>query len=79
MTNKKLHVSTSPLSNRIFVGTVLKNGHWSSSKQDVTTDALVAVAEHALAFGKPVLITCNGIPEFEITVKKLECTEGDKS
>lgn len=69
--SKKLHVATSPLSNTIFAGTILKDGRtWSSSKQDVTTDALVAVAEHVLVFGKPVVITKNVVPEFEITVKK---------
>lgn len=70
--SKKLHVATSPLSNTIFAGTILKDGRtWSASKQDVTTDALVAVAEHVLAFGKPVVITKDGVPEFEITVKLL--------
>jgi hypothetical protein len=75
--SKKLHVSTSPLSNRIFAGTILKDGRtWSASKQDVTTEALVAAAEHVLAFGKPVVITNNGVPEFEITVKKFSAPEG---
>lgn len=76
--SKKLRVSTSPLSNTIFAGTILKDGRtWSASKQDVTTDALVAVAYHVLAFGKPVLITNDGKPEFEITVKKFSAPEGD--
>lgn len=75
--SKKLHVATSPLSNTIFAGTILKDGRtWSASKQDVTTDALVAVAEHVLNFGKPVLITKDGKPEFEITVKKISAPEG---
>lgn len=74
--SKKLHVSTSPLSNTIFAGTILKDGRtWSASKQDVTTEALVAVAEHVLAFGKPVLITNHGKPEFEITVKRFPAPE----
>lgn len=68
---KKLHVATSPLSNTIFAGTILKDGRtWSSTKQDVTTDALVAVAEHVLNFGKPVVISKGGVPEFEIIVKR---------
>jgi hypothetical protein len=71
--NKKLHVATSPLSNTIFAGGVLKDGRtWAANKCDVTTEALVAVAEHVVTFGKPVLITKNGKPEFEITVKKFE-------
>ena len=68
---KKLHVATSPLSNTIFAGTILKDGRtWSASKQDVTTEALVAVAEHVLNFGEPVIISKGGVPEFEITVKR---------
>jgi hypothetical protein len=58
--SKKLHVATSPLSNTIFAGTVLKDGcTWSASKQEVTTDALVAVADHVLTvekFSAPRLI-----------------------
>lgn len=69
---KKLHVGTSPLTNKIFAGNVLKDGMtWSTNRQDVTTDALVAVAQHVISFGKPVIITANGVPEFEIIVKKL--------
>lgn len=69
--NKKLHIGTSPLSNTIFAGTVLKdNRTWSANKQDVTMDALVAVAQHVVQFGKPVIITGNGKPEFEITVRQ---------
>jgi hypothetical protein len=37
----------------------------------VTTEALVAVAQHALQFGKPVIIHANGKPEYKITVEKL--------
>lgn len=73
MSTKKLHVGTSPLTNTIFAGHVLKSGNvWASNKQDVTMDALVAVAEHVLANGKPVVITNDGVPEFEITVRKLK-------
>ena len=69
---KKLHVAASPLTGIIFVGTVLKDGRtWGSNKQDITIDALVAVAEHALQFGKPVVISKSGTPEYRITVEKL--------
>jgi len=70
---KKLHVACSPLTRTIFVGTVLKDGQrWSANKQDVTIEALVAVAEHALNFGKPVEISkADGTPEYRITVEKL--------
>lgn len=69
---KKLHVAVSPLTNTIYAGNVLKDGMtWGAGKQDVTTEALVAVAQHVEQFGKPVVITKNGQPEFEITVRRL--------
>ena len=65
--NKKLHIGTSPLTNTIFAGTVLKDGKtWGANKQDVTIDALVAVAQHVINFGKPVEITSNGELEYVI-------------
>ena len=72
--NKKLHIGTSPLSGTIFAGTLLKGGHlWSANKQDVTIEALVAVAEHTLKFGSPVVISdLEGNPEFRITVERIE-------
>ena len=71
---KKLHVAASPLTGTIFCGSVLKDGRtWAANKQDVTIDALVAVAQHALKFGKPVVISKqDGTPEFEIAVKRLD-------
>lgn len=70
---KPLHIATSPLTNTIFCGHVLKDGRtWAANKQDVTIEALVAVAQHVEVFGKPVVITSNGKPEYEITVRKFE-------
>jgi len=68
-----LHIASSPLTGTIFAGKVLKDGRtWSANKQDVTIEALVAVAEHALKFGKPVEITkADGTLEYRITVEKL--------
>jgi hypothetical protein len=65
-----IRVATSPLTNTIYAGRVRGN-LWQGDKHDVTVDALAAVAEHALAFGKPIVITKSGVPEFEITVKRL--------
>ena len=69
--NRKLHVGCSPLTGTIFAGTVLKDGRtWGTGKQDVTIDALVAVAEHATKFGRPVEITGpDGKLEYRITVE----------
>jgi len=70
---KNLHVATSPLTGTIFAGSVLKDGRtWGVSKKDVTVEALYAVAEHVLQFGKPVEISkFDGTPEFKITVERL--------
>jgi len=69
---KPLHVGTSPLSNRIHAGHVLKDGRtWASGKQDVTGVACAAVAEHVLANKQPVVVSCNGVPLYEISVREL--------
>lgn len=69
----KLHVGVSPITNRIYAGTVLKDGcTWGANKHDVTGAACGAVAEHVLATGQPVIVTCNGEPAFEISVRRLK-------
>lgn len=69
---RKLHVGTSPLTNRIFAGHVLKDGkNWGEGKQDVTGPVCGAVAEHVLANESPVIVTCNGVPKYEISVRVL--------
>ena len=71
--NKNLHIAASPLTGTIFAGTVLKDGRtWGANKQDMTIEALVAVAEHGLHFGESVMIKkADGTPEFKITVERL--------
>lgn len=81
---KKLHIATSPLTNNIYVGGILKNGYtWATYKQDVTIDALVAVAQHTIKFGQPVVISkADGTPEYDIIVRKLwdiDMTEPSKT
>jgi len=67
-----IHVQQSGLSNKIFAGSVHKNGmEWLSNKTDVTTEALTAVAEHVLTFGKPVTLTSSE-DILTITVTKKE-------
>jgi hypothetical protein len=70
--SKKIHVAASSLTGTIFAGTVLKDGKtWGAGKQDVTIEALVAVAEHALKFGRPIEISkSDGTLEYRITVTK---------
>lgn len=69
--SKKLHVGCSPMTGTIFAGHVLKDGRtWGAGKQDVTLEVLVAVAQHAALFGKPVEITGpDGKLEYRITVE----------
>lgn len=70
---RERHVANNPLTNRIYAGTVLKNGYtWGANKQDVTIEALVAVAQHVLKYGAPVVISrADGTPEYRITVERL--------
>ena len=70
---KKIHVAASPLTGTIFAGTILKDGRtWSANKQDVTIEALVAVAHHTLKFGEPVVISKeDGTPKFKITAEQM--------
>lgn len=69
---KKLHIAASPLTGTIFAGSVLKNGTWAAGKQDLTIEALVAVAEHGMKFGRPIEISMSdGKLEYRITVERL--------
>jgi hypothetical protein len=74
---KNLHIATSPLSNRIYAGTVCKDGVTWASQTDVTGAACGAVAEHVINNGEPVIVTYNGKPAFRITVEKLEGGDGE--
>ena len=69
---KTLHIAKSPITDRIYCGGVLKDGvTWASNKTDVTGQACAAVAQHVLERGSPVLVTANGVPVYEITVREL--------
>ena len=41
-------VGCSPVTSKIYAGTVLQNGMWGKVKHDVTDTAVSAVAEHLL-------------------------------
>lgn len=70
---KNIHIACSPLTGTIFAGSILKDGRtWAAGKRDVTIEALVAVAEHAISFGKPIEISRpDGRVEYRITVEKM--------
>jgi len=72
---KKLHVGTSPITGNIYAGVAPKCGQrWAPGKQNVTLDALVAVAQHVVHFREPVEITDakTGALEFRITVEEFK-------
>lgn len=69
---KPLHVGTSPLTNCIYAGTVLKDGQtWGADKTDVTGPACGAVAVYVVQNKKPVVVSLNGVPKYEISVREL--------
>lgn len=70
---KQLHVAVSPLTNTIYAGHILKDGlTWGANKQDITNDAVIAVAQHALKFkertGKDIVLKGRGVPSVRIAV-----------
>jgi len=69
---KKLHVGCGAFGN-IYAGKILKAGLWAAGKEDVTMEALVAVAMHVDMHGKPVEISRadgTGV-EYRITVEHI--------
>jgi len=74
--SKNLHIATSPLTGTIFAGTVLKDGRtWGANKKDLTIEALVAVAKHAIHFGEKTgkaieIRREDGALEYTISVNK---------
>ena len=66
---KKTHVAISALTNRIYAGTILKDGQtWASDKTDVTGECMASVCMHVLAAGGVTVVTADGKPEWEICV-----------
>lgn len=69
----KLKIAISPLTGKIYAGNVIKGNFWGKNKTDVTIDAICAVAEHGVKFGKPIVVSDgdgNGI--YKITVVELK-------
>lgn len=72
MASKPIVVGTSPITGTIYAGTLLKDRQtWSTNRSDVTGMACGAVAEHVTQHGGSIVVTSNGEPAFEITVKDL--------
>lgn len=70
---KPLHIANSPLTNTIYAGHVLEGNRWAAGKQDVTIDALLAVAEHVVRHGQPAVLSNEDgdTPMYRITVERL--------
>lgn len=68
---KPLHIANSYLTNTILAGKVLKSGLWAAGRQDVTDEALQAVAEHVIRHGRPVELSDGDTPMYRITVEQL--------
>ena len=69
---KPIHVQKSPLTNIIYAGHLIHGGQqWGENRTDVTGEACAAVAQHVLTNGEPVIVTGNGKPLYEITVRDL--------
>jgi len=66
----KFHVGTSPITHRIYAGRLLKDGEtWAGEPTDVTVEALVAVADRVIGRGQPGIVTVDGVPTWEISVR----------
>lgn len=68
---KPIHIANSPLTNTIYAGHVLKGNRFAAGKQDITIDALFAVAEHVVRHGQPVVLAEEDTPVYRITVERL--------
>lgn len=67
-----IRVGNNALTNTIYAGTVTKKQMWGKNKTDVTIDCLMAVIDHGLTFGQPIILSNQeGEPEFKIEVTDL--------
>ena len=69
-------IATNNCTNRIYAGTAIKHGIFGKDKQDVTFDALFAVADHVLNNKSPVVLSVEGedgvaVQKYKITVEYL--------
>ncbi|MHC2090046.1 DUF7446 family protein [Methylobacterium sp. CM6244] len=73
---RRLRIGHSPLSGRIYIGSVGKDENlWLSDKTDVTTEALLAVARHIGPGFVTTLAHNDGGPFIEIEVREVPVKE----
>ena len=68
---KEITIGTSPLTGTIFAGKILKRGTWGANKQDVTDQAVNAVALHLLTVNEKVIFTIKG-KRYELSCNEIE-------
>lgn len=68
-----IKIATAAISGRIYMGRVnKKRDSFLEGKIDVTGDCVNAVCEHVISAGGVTVLSANGTPKYEITVKELE-------
>ncbi len=69
---RQLHIATSPCQTKIYAGHIMKNSRtWAGNRQEVTGEALVAVADFILARGGSTLLAVDGQPRYKLTLEEL--------
>lgn len=69
---KKLRIGRSPLTNKIYIGSVGKDpGLWLSDQTDATTEAVLAVAEHIGVGFVQTFTRKDGGPSLQIEVREV--------
>lgn len=70
------HIGVSPLTGCVYLGKVLKQGLWSSTKKDVTSEfTFCAIQKWGPPLGKDELshiVEIDGKPEWEIIVRRVK-------
>jgi len=80
---KKLHLGRSPLTNDIFVGSLIENGKvWGANKTEITADAIFMVLDHAIEHEKrsgEKLIVTAGDKKWTFNIVESENTDMNKA
>lgn len=72
-------VGTSPLTGRIYAGTVKKDGTWGANKKDVTDTAPGAVAAHLIQRNEIIEFYYKDGNKYELKVVKVQPAQSLKN
>lgn len=64
-------ISCSPITGKIYAGSVLKNGTWGTNYKEVTDSAVSAVAQNLLHTDEKLIFSHKG-ERYELKVSKVE-------